>query len=76
MILTPLYIRKPFHKIQHSINNSYRQRYKQNKFETCNYTQSKQPRVHEDDCYKVKRLGLVGPLNYISLGMDLLDPLN
>ena len=77
-ILIPLRIRITFHKIKHSINKTYRQQYKQSKFETRNYTQSKEPRAwaHENDCCKVKLLGLVGPLNYNSLGMDLLDPSN
>ena len=51
------------------------QQVKQEKSETYNYTQSKQTTARVNDCSKVKLCGLVGPLNFIFLDMDFLDPL-
>ena len=45
------------------------------KCETYNYTQSRQLTARVNDCSKVKLHRLVGPLNFISLGMDFLNSL-
>ena len=52
------------------------QQVKLDKYKTCNYTQSKQQTARTNDCSKVKLHGLVRSLNFISLGVDFLDPVN
>ena len=48
------------------------QEVKQDKSETYNYKQSKRSKACVNDCSKIKLHGLVGPLNFISLGTDFL----
>ena len=56
--------------------NMLMQRVKQDKSGTFNYKQSKQATACINGYSKVKLHGLVRPLNFISLGMDFLDPLD
>ena len=53
------------------------QQVKQDKSKTYNYTKSKWIKAFVNHCSKVKPHGLVEPpLDFISLSMDLLDPLD
>ena len=65
-----------FLQSNHSINKTDIQQVKQGKSETYNYTLSKRTTAGVNYRSKIKLHGLVGALNFISLGMDFLDPLN
>ena len=71
----PFYTQKPFYKSKHSIKKKDTIN-QVDKFETYNYTETKRLTARVNDYFKVKLHGLVRPLNFISLGMDFLDPLD
>ena len=76
LTIKPLRIQKTFHKSKHRINKTDMQKVKQNKSGTYNYKQSKWTKFFINDYSNVRLHGLVGQLNFISLGADFLYPLD